>query len=219
MLAENTYRFGFHGVTAGAWLATKLEAEYGMSCDHYEFGAEPDLYSLTNTGQRNAILFYARPPTPRRAWELGVLTLNLFAQMRPDVEIHMAGWPLRGFKAGFEFVDHGVLKLDELNGLYNELSAALVLSLTNCSLLPLELLASGCIPVMNDAANNRMVVDNPNIRYCPPSPHALARALADACAPADSAEQARVASQSVEANRWEDACERVEHVVAKGVRA
>jgi hypothetical protein len=218
IFAENTYRFGFHGITAGAWLAEKLRAEYGMRCDHYDFGADESRYSVTNTAERNAILFYARPPTPRRAWELGVLTLSLFAEQHPEIEIHMAGWPLRGFKTGFKYTDHGVLRLDELNGLYNQLSAALVLSLTNCSLLPLELLAAGCIPVMNDAPNNRMVVDNPHVRYCPPSPHELARALGEVCRGEDQLTRARLAASSVSDNDWATACNRVEHAILGALR-
>ncbi len=30
-LAEETYRFGFHCITAGPWLADKLEREHGMA--------------------------------------------------------------------------------------------------------------------------------------------------------------------------------------------
>lgn len=219
VLAENTYRFGFHGITAGAWLADRLRSDYGMRCDHYEFGADSDLYRFENRGRRNSILFYARPPTPRRAWELGVLTLRLFAEQHPDVEIHMAGWPLRNFKTGFEYTDHGVLRLDELNGLYNQLSGALVLSLTNCSLLPLELLSSGCIPVLNDAPNNRMVVDNDHVRYCPPSPHALARALGEVVTARDATAQAERAASSVGEQRWDTACAHVERVLMEVLRA
>lgn len=218
VLASNTYRFGFHGITAGGWLSSKLASEYGMRCDHYDFGADADRYYVTGDEPRSSILFYARPPTPRRAWELGVLTLTVFAKMRPDVAIHMAGWPLRGFRAGFDFVDHGVLDLDDLNGLYNQMSAALVLSLTNCSLLPLELLAAGCVPVMNDADNNRMVTDVETIRYCPPSPHALARALAETCDLATPA-SARRAQESVSALDWATSCQRFEAVLTGALRA
>ncbi|MFM8905159.1 MAG: hypothetical protein ACKOIB_07950, partial [Verrucomicrobiota bacterium] len=56
-----------------------------------------------------------------------------------------------------------ILTLDELPAFYNEMAAGLVLSMTKCSLLPLELLACGCVPVVNDAPNNRLVVDNPSI--------------------------------------------------------
>ena len=31
--AEDTYRFGFHGITAGHWLADKLRNDYGMPTD------------------------------------------------------------------------------------------------------------------------------------------------------------------------------------------
>ena len=31
IFAENTYRFGFNGITVGSWLAGKLRSEYGMN--------------------------------------------------------------------------------------------------------------------------------------------------------------------------------------------
>jgi O-antigen biosynthesis protein len=219
ILAENTYRFGFRGITAGAWLSAKLQAQYGMTCSHYHFGAEPDLYSLQGEHERNAILFYARPPTPRRAFELGLLTLSLFARANPDIEIHTAGWPLKGFQTDFAYVDHGILPLEDLNALYNRMGAALVLSLTNCSLLPLELLAAGCVPVMNEGPNNDMVAVNEHVRYCPPSPHELARQLADACMASNQPGAREQFASSVKDACWEDACDRVEGALLEVVRA
>ena len=37
LLAEATYRFGFHGVTAGRWLAKVLHQNYGMVADVFRF--------------------------------------------------------------------------------------------------------------------------------------------------------------------------------------
>lgn len=214
-VAENTYRFGFHGVTAGAWLAHKLQSEYGMRCAHYDFAVDRDRYHLLGDTPRDKVFFYARPVTPRRAFELGVLALQVFARERPGVEIHLAGWDVRQYRLPFAHVDHGVMSLDELNPLYNQLSAALVLSLTNMSLLPLELLSSGCIPVMNDAPNNRMVSDNPCIRYVPPTPAALARELAAVAGAADLKTQAQRASDSVRTLSWTTAGEVLEHVLRR----
>lgn len=48
VLAENTYRFGFYGVTAGRWLTQKV-AEYGMPADYFDFGADLDIYRPVGT--------------------------------------------------------------------------------------------------------------------------------------------------------------------------
>ena len=37
---RTTYRIGYHGVTAGGWLARKLAAEYGMPSDAFDLGCD-----------------------------------------------------------------------------------------------------------------------------------------------------------------------------------
>jgi O-antigen biosynthesis protein len=213
VLADNTYRFGLYGITAGRWLAQKLQSEYGMACDHFEFGSDFGRYSYTNSHRRSKIFFYARPVTPRRGFELGVLALDRFHKVRPDYEIHMAGWPVKGWQLPFPFVDHGVLPLDRLNGLYNECAAALILSLTNFSLLPLELLASGCIPVLNDGPNNRLVSNNPYLVFSRPTPLALATALTEVVDQADLPSKALAASKSVEGLDWDASGAQLERIM------
>ncbi len=77
------------------------------------------------------------------------------------------------------YIDHGLCTPDELNAIYNRCFAGLSLSLTNVSLVPHEMLSAGCIPVVNDAQHNRVVLDNDHVVYAPPSPAALAAALSD----------------------------------------
>jgi hypothetical protein len=77
-----------------------------------------------------------------------------------------------------------------------------VLSLTNLSLLPLELLASGVIPVLNRGPNNDKVVQNPYIRYADASPRALADALVEEMLRPDHHEYARKAAESVTSMTW-----------------
>ena len=178
ILAENTYRLGLRGITLGRWLSTKLADGYGMHCDHIDFQADLDEYRIApESPQRRGVAFYARPISPRRAYDLGMLALELFAARYPDEPIHLFGWPLEGWEVPFEHTAHGVLGDRELNALYNRTRAGLVLSLTNLSLIPLELLASGCIPVINTGPNNEMNLQNPYIEYTAPTPEALAEAL------------------------------------------
>jgi len=205
VLAENTYRFGFHGITAGGFLSHKLSTEYGMAASHYDFGADKSLYRITNEGRRKEIFFYARPVTERRGFELGILALTHFARERPDYVINLAGWDVSAYKIPFPYVNLQDLRIDQLNDVYNRCAAGLVISLTNMSLLPLELLASGVIPVVNDGENNRLVSDNPFIEYADPSPKALARRLVEVVDRADLPEHARLASESVQGADWDAA--------------
>lgn len=203
VLAENTYRFGFYGITAGNWLAIKLARDYGMRTAAYDFGSDPDTYRLNNRGQRSDIFFYARPETPRRGFELGIMALDLFAKQHRQNKIVLAGQNLRNLDVNFEYVNAGNLQVGDLNALYNRSVAGLVLSLSNMSLLPLELLSAGVIPVVNDAENNRLVSDNPFIAYTMPSPSALADRLGEIVGRPDAAEYSMRAAASVKTATWE----------------
>jgi hypothetical protein len=200
VLAENTYRFGFVGLTAGNWLATRLRDEFGMSTSPFEFGADTSNYRVTEKGRRNAVFFYARPGTPRRGFELG----QLVVRDRPDTQVILAGQPLPPDAVSFPHENPGNVQVRDLSALYNRCAAGLVLSLTNMSLLPLELLAAGVIPVVNDAPNNRMVSSNPFIAYVQPSPRALADAIIAALDRPDQPEYAVAAAESLAGHTWEE---------------
>jgi glycosyltransferase involved in cell wall biosynthesis len=205
LLAEATYRFGFHGVTAGPWLARLLERDYGMAADYFDFGCDLDRYSFDRTTERTGVCLYSRPSTPRRAFELAVAALDLFAERHPEVDIHLYGESVRHLP--FAATDHGLLAPDALNGLYNRCIAGLVLSATNVSLVPHEMLAAGCIPVVNDAEQNRIVLDNPQVAYAPATPFDLANALAALVerTPAERSAAAAAAAASVQGESWDDA--------------
>jgi glycosyltransferase involved in cell wall biosynthesis len=208
ILAENTYKFGFHGITAGGWLSSKLSSEYGMKCDHYDFGADKSNYKVLNEKKRKEIFFYARPVTERRGFDLGIMALEIFHKKMPDYTISLAGWDVSEWDVPFPHVNHTALQISQLPELYNKSAAALVMSLTNMSLLPLELLACGTIPIVNDAPNNRLVSDNPFIKYTECSPQALADALIETVKRNDLPAYAKKAADSVAADGWGTAGER-----------
>jgi glycosyltransferase involved in cell wall biosynthesis len=212
ILAENTYRMGFYGITAGRWLSGELLARYRMDADHFDFGCDTSRYR-NQGGRRNGIIYYARPSTPRRGFELGVLALQVFAARRPDIDIHLYGE--RVGRLPFRFVDHGLVSPDQLNALYNQCHAGLSLSLTNVSLVPLEMLAAGCIPVVNDAPHNRRVLDNPQVRYAEATPAALAGALEDVVASPASSLLAQSASEGVRTASWSEAGANVDAIIRR----
>ncbi|MCK9516172.1 MAG: glycosyltransferase family 4 protein [Ottowia sp.] len=179
VLAENTYRFGFFGITAGGWLARKLAQDYGMPARAVGFGVELDRYRQLPRREPDVkhVFFYARPPTPRRAFELGLLVLAEVAQRMPDTRFILAGWDTGGYKIPFEHLNCGTLALDELPDLYSQCDVALVLSLTNLSLLPLELMACGCAVVSNRGANVEWLLHEEVALLADATPEALAGAV------------------------------------------
>jgi glycosyltransferase involved in cell wall biosynthesis len=215
LLAEATYRFGFHGVTPGRWLAQLLQRDYGMPADHFDFGRDLT-YALDDSirpQERTGVCFYSRPDTPRRAYELAVLALDLFAKRHPEIDIHLYG--IEAKRLPFAATDHALQTPDQLNELYNRSIAGLVLSATNVSLVPHEMLAAGCIPVVNDAEQNRMVLDNSYVAYAPATPFELAEAM---CALVERplverTAAAEAAAASVQGTTWDDAAEAVVRIV------
>jgi hypothetical protein len=221
LLAEATYRFGFHGVTAGRWLAQMLTRDYGMSAEHFDFGCDVEHYKLDRALEdrlmRTGVCYYCRPGTPRRAYELAMMALDLFAAARPNVEIHLFGRPAG--RVGFRATDHGLLTPEQLNALYNRCIAGVCLSATNSSLVPHEMLAAGCIPVVNDAGHNRMVLDNDHVAYSLATPFHLSQALT-ALVDRSASERtaaALAAAESVRSTTWAQAAIRFEQVVRSTV--
>ena len=213
LLAEATYRFGFHGVTAGRWLAERLRREYGMPAEHFDFGVDRDRYTVEGAGERAGVCFFSRPSTPRRAHELAVVALDLFAARHPEVAIHAYGEPAGALP--FAATDHGLLTPEQLAALYRRCVAGLVLSATNVSLVPHEMLACGCIPVVNDAEHNRVVLDNEHVSYASATPFALAAALSRLVSrPAgERLLAARAAAASVDSTSWEESGRQVERIL------
>lgn len=180
ILAAKTYDFGFTGLTAGGWLAEKLKSEHHMETYAFDFAIDRKNYFVTNPSKRDEIFFYARASTERRGFELGLFALSEVMRRRPETIIHFAGEAVQSEHVPFDFVSHGMLAISDLRELYNRCGAALVISATNMSLLPLELLACGVVPVVNQGDNNSMVSSNDNIIFVEPSPIAMASALIQA---------------------------------------
>lgn len=213
LLAEATYRFGFHGVTAGRWIAEYLRDHYGMRTDHFEFGCDLGRYGVLEGIARTGVCMFSRPETPRRSFELGVAALDIFAQHNPDVDIHLFGNPTP--KLPFAAISHGKCTPDELNRIYNGCIAGMALSATNPSLVPHEMLAAGCIPVVNDAEQNRIVLDNEMVSYAEASPFGLASALTNLVRKPEAQrhEAAADAAASVKGASWDDAGSAVERII------
>jgi hypothetical protein len=223
MLAEATYRFGFHGVTFGRWLSERLERDYGMRAEHFEFACDLEHYVLDRgpaaPAARTGVCYYCRPSTPRRAHELAVAALDIFAIRHPEVEIHLFGEPAG--RLSFSATHHGFLDPPRLGALYNRCVAGLVLSATNVSLVPHEMLGCGCVPVVNDAEHTRVVLDNAHVVYAAPTPRELAGALSALMLRPAAERDAAVAAAaaSVTGTTWAQAGAEVQRILCDVVAA
>lgn len=70
-----------------------------------------------------------------------------------------------------------MLSLEELPDLYSQCDAALVLSLSNVSLLPLELMACGCLVVSNRGPNVEWLLNDEVALLAEPRIETLVEAL------------------------------------------
>jgi glycosyltransferase involved in cell wall biosynthesis len=176
--AEQTYRWGFHGITAGRWLAHKLQVEYGMPADWIGFSYDRDLYRpLGKARSGQDVFFYARRNTHRRGFELGLLVLADVARRLPKTRFLLAGDDQLNAHIPFRHKCFGSLPLSRLAQLYSRCDAALVLSFTNLSLLPLELMACGCPVVSNTGPNVEWLLNAENCVLAEPSVESLSDAL------------------------------------------
>jgi glycosyltransferase involved in cell wall biosynthesis len=149
VLSENTYRMNLIGIANGPWLGKKMKENYGMSGGHFNQGFDPNIYFTNDATERdpNLVIHYARPSTTRRAWELAIYALKQLKEQRPETKIVLYGADLAGIHVPFEHQSLGILPNEKLGALYRRATVALVCSLTNYSIIPHELMASGCVLV------------------------------------------------------------------------
>ncbi|MBO6214990.1 MAG: glycosyltransferase, partial [Lachnospiraceae bacterium] len=177
-LSENTYKLGYKGFTAGLFLADKLKRDYGMECFGFRFSYDRSLYSYhEKKDDKKKIFFYARPYTARREFELGVLALTLLYKKHPDLIVVMAGQSVSDYPFDFPVIDKGVMAPDKMSELYGECDMCLVLSATNLSLLPLEVMASGSVVVSDRGEHNEWELNDDNSILCDADPWELSKTM------------------------------------------
>lgn len=218
--AENTYTFGLRGLTAGDWLKGKLREEYGMEAESFGFSYEKSLY---HAGKKRddvkRLFFYARPVTPRRAFELGLLALDRVAREIPEVEVIFAGWDVSGYNIPFTHLNAGSVRLEELSDLYAQCDMCLVLSNTNLSLLPLEVMASNSVAVCTKGANSSWLVNETNCIPVDFDPIGIAQTLIYYLNNRKELERIRSAGLAfARMTSWEKEIKKVYDAIRKGVK-
>ena len=108
------------------------------------------------------------------------MVLNLVHKALPSTEFILAGWDTSNYEIPFPHLAAGTVRVDELPDVYAQCDVALVLSLTNLSLMPLELMACRCAVVSNRGANVEWLLNDDVAMLCDSTPEALANAVCEA---------------------------------------
>jgi O-antigen biosynthesis protein len=220
--AKNTYRWGYQGITLGNWIAEVLESEFAMPCSPFGFSYDKHIYAChgdrSRSGQKTRVLFYARPNTDRRGFELGVLALALVAKKSPHIEFVLVGFPPRKMQFPFSAILPGIVLPTELAAWYQKCDVALVLSHTNLSMLPLELMACGCAVVSNSGRNVEWLLTDEVCQLAHPSPHSLAEAILELLAD-DQLRRKKISAgiAFAEATDWAPEVKKIENALYRGL--
>jgi glycosyltransferase involved in cell wall biosynthesis len=214
--AERTYEMGYPCVAASRWLAELLRDRYGASADDFELGVDLETYGPRDVPRRtDTVVFYARPATPRRATDMGLLALDELVRRRPGVRVVLFG-DTKPPRVPFEHEFRGVMDADSLADLYSEATVGLVISLTNYSRMPKEMMACG-LPVVDIrhpsvvSAFAGEVIELADMDFMSIADH-LERLLDQ---PARRDELAERARRFVSGMTWEAAANQIERVVRR----
>lgn len=179
LLTEQTYRFGFDCLCAGEWLTHMMIEKYGLWAHKWDLAYDPTVYNTEGTETRKPghIAFYARHATARRAVELGMLAFDVLAERGIDFHVDFYGTNLGDMKVPYAYTSHGILAADELGSLYRSCELGLVMSATNYSLVPREMIACGLPVVELDVDSTRAVFADTPVTLVEPDPYRMADAL------------------------------------------
>ena len=205
--AEETYRWGFIGITASSWLKQKLEKDYGMKCYAFGFSFNRDVcYPREVEKKGRQVFLYARPNTPRRMFEVAVLALTMVSERMPDVRFVLAGGSIKGtYKLPFEFEDLGIVAYEDLPALYSATDICVVLSGTNVSLLPLEVMACKGVVLTNDNEHVRWLLNDENAILARMEPQDIADKICDHLAHPEKLERLREAGyEFAQRTSWDE---------------
>jgi glycosyltransferase involved in cell wall biosynthesis len=216
--AKQSYQQSLHCIAASPWLAELLRVRYGAAATHFDLAVDHTVYRPAGERERghaageDLVAFYARAVTPRRAVPLGLLALTELSRRRPGTQIALYGETNR-LPAPFAHRHLGVLDGRRLAELYSEATVGMVLSLTNPSLIGLEMMACGlpCVELASESMLASFGADGP-LELAASDPLALCGALEQLLDVAERREGAARAGLELMAGRtWERAATQVEH--------
>jgi glycosyltransferase involved in cell wall biosynthesis len=218
--AEATYGLGMHAICSSPWLEEIVSSRYGGTTSLFEFGVDHDVYWPRPVAREPAtIAFYGRAGTARRAVPLALMALAEVVSARPGLRVVSFGSEVP-LKAPFAHEHLGVLSHDELASLFSSATLGVVLSMTNYSLIPQEMLACGlpCVDLAGVSAEGVFGANGP-VALAEPDPVALAGVISRLLDDADERERRSALGLSFVAGRtWDVAAGQVQAGLREALR-
>lgn len=150
ILARNSYRLGHKMISLGTWNKSIIEKDInGLNVDAIDFPYEPKQYQVTERkleiGDVFRLAVYIKDD-PKRSPVVLLLALSRLKELlRDNIEINIFG--MNKLDA-LSFANNlGMLSTEQLKSLYARCHLGIVSSMTNISLVPYEMVASG-LPIM-----------------------------------------------------------------------
>jgi O-antigen biosynthesis protein len=153
IFTKNTYssKNKFLCICASVWLAQMMRKRYGNKSVSFSLAVDHKVYTPCNPNEKidGQIAFYVRRSTPRRLFALGLLALHELYASGARFSLAIFGednTPNLNLPVKMKYL--GVLSPDQLRNVYAQSHVGLVLSGTNYSLIPNEMMAVG-LPVVD----------------------------------------------------------------------
>lgn len=173
--AQNAYHLGLTGITMGGWLAKELTAKHNMEAYPLYLGADLDSYYDKGRFRDNAVCFIYQSNKPRRCPQLTIETIDVLHAVDPSIRIYTFGGEDVPPVAGA--THQGLLRIKDLNKLYNQCKVGVAYSTTNPSRIPFEMMAAGLPVVELYADNNLYDIPTKAALLAKPDPFAAATAI------------------------------------------
>ncbi|HUW46099.1 MAG TPA: glycosyltransferase [Dehalococcoidia bacterium] len=150
-LAEQTYHFGFIGITNAECLKEMYVKEFGGKAESYF--QPPNIEPVEGSNKQiRRVFFYSRPEpgNSRNGFILGLDGLKEIRKRHPEVEFVAAGSEIKFNDHGLNIKELGKVPLSQLPEFYSSCNVGIYILLSrHTGVIPFELMASGCAVLTN----------------------------------------------------------------------
>jgi hypothetical protein len=175
--AENTYRYGFEGISIGKWLSHKISTEFNANVNYFDFCADSSIYHpLDNVKKEDAMCVIFQPFKPRRCEIIALKALQIVQEKYPNYKIYLFGSAKRNVHR-LKVTHLGTITMEQCNELYNKCKVGVSMSSSNPSRLPFEMMAAGLPVVELYRENNIYDLPDDACLLAESSPEAIATAI------------------------------------------
>ncbi|WP_137168125.1 rhamnosyltransferase WsaF family glycosyltransferase [Salinimonas lutimaris] len=214
-LAKLTYKKNIDCICASSWLEHVMSSKFNRWATSFELAADQTIFyprrDIERISNTPVIVLYARIHTERRAVELALLALDkLYSK---GVSFHVVMYGIEASPSDFPFSCE-VYKSrtpEQLATIYNSGTIGVVFSMTNYSLVPQEMMASG-LPVLEfDCESTQYTYPEGTVTLSGPDPQDIAAKIEELLLNKTLREQqAKKALSWVEKFSWYGAATKVE---------